>query len=85
MLQNFGRSRVIACHSRDIGKYITVLLSLEIYKWWKGKMVTGLGCGLGIGGCKRLCHRGCGAWPGYTAFLVWSVKDWPLYKILGKL
>ena len=49
------------------------------------KLVTGQGYGLGIGGCKRLCHRGCGAWPGYTAFLVWSVKDWPLYKILGKL
>ena len=36
-------------------KYITVLLSLEKYKWWNGKMVTGQGYGLGIGGCKRLC------------------------------
>ena len=36
-------------------KYITVLLSLGKYKWWKGKMVTGHGYGLDIGGCKRLC------------------------------
>ena len=36
-------------------KYIIVLLSLGKYKWWNGKMVTGQGYGLGIGGCKRLC------------------------------
>ena len=41
-------------------KYITVLLSLGKYKWCKGKRVTGQGYGLGIGGCKRLCHRGRG-------------------------
>ena len=51
-------------------KYITILLSLEKYKWWKGKMVTGQGYGLGIGGCKRLCHHGRGAWLGYTVFPV---------------
>ena len=47
-------------------------------------MVTGQGYGLGIGGYKRLCHRGRGAYLGYTIFLVWSVKDRPLHKILGK-
>ena len=33
-------------------------------------MVTEQGCGLGIGGCKRLCRRGRGVWLGYTAFPV---------------
>ena len=47
-------------------------------------MVTGQRYGLGIGGCKRSCRRGCGAWLGYTAFPVWSVKDRSLHKILGK-
>ena len=46
--------------------------------------MTGQGYGLGIGGCKRLCRRGRGAWLGYTAFPVWSVKDRSLHKILGK-
>ena len=36
-------------------KYITVLLLLGKYKWWKGKIVTRQGYGLVIGGCKRLC------------------------------
>ena len=31
-------------------------------------MVTGQGYGLGIGGCKKLCRRGHGAWLGYTVF-----------------
>ena len=47
-------------------------------------MVTRQGYDLGIGGCKRLCHRGCGAWLGYTVFPVWSVKDRPLQWTLGK-
>ena len=47
-------------------------------------MVTGQGYGLGIGGCKRLCHRRHGAKLGYTVFPVWSVKDRPLHKTLGK-
>ena len=42
-------------------KYITVLSSLGKYKWWKGKIVTGQGYGLGIGGCKRLCPTANGA------------------------
>ena len=46
-------------------------------------MVTGQGYGLGIGGCKRLCRRGHGAWPGYTIFPVWSVKDRSLHMTLG--
>ena len=48
------------------------------------KIVTGQGYGLGIGGCKRSCHHGRGAWLGYTAFLVWSVKDRLLHKTLGR-
>ena len=47
-------------------------------------MVTGQGYGLGIGWCKRLCRHGCGAWLGYTAFPVLSVKDRSLHKALGK-
>ena len=30
-------------------------------KWWKGKMVTGQGYDLSIGGCKRLCPTANGA------------------------
>ena len=47
-------------------------------------MVIGQGYGLGIGGCKRLCRHGRGAWLGYTAFPVWSVKDRPLQWTLDK-
>ena len=51
-------------------KYVIGLLSLGKYKQWKGKIVTEQGYGLDIGGCKRLCRRGRGAWLGYTAFPV---------------
>ena len=61
MIQDSGRSRVIACHSREIGNILLYYYHLEKYKWWKEKMVTGQGCGLGIGGCKKLCRRGCGS------------------------
>ena len=44
------------------------------------KLVTGQGYGLGIGGCKRLCFRGCGVGLGYTTFPAWSVKDRSLHK-----
>ena len=43
---------------------------LDNMKMVERKMVTGQGYGLGVGGCKRLCHRGCGAWLGYTVFPV---------------
>ena len=46
--------------------------------------MTGQGYGLGVGGYKRLCHHGRGAWLGYTVFPVWLVKDRPLHKTLGK-
>ena len=59
---------MIVCHSREIEN---ILLSLGKYKWWKEKMVTGQGYGLGIGGCERLYRRGRGAWLGYTAFPVY--------------
>ena len=42
------------------------------------------GLWFGYGGCKKLCRRGRGAWLGYTAFPVWSVKDRLLHKALGR-
>ena len=81
MLQDFDRSRVIACHSREIGY---ILLSLRKYKWWKGKMVTGQGYSLGIGGCKRLCHRAMGHSLVTLLSLSMLVKDRSLHKALDK-
>ena len=80
MLQDSGRSRVLACHSRDIGNILLDYHHLENIKMVERKMVTEQGYGLGIGGCKRLCRRGRGAWLGYTVFPVWSVKDRSLHK-----
>ena len=48
------------------------------------KMVTGQGCGLGTGGCKRLCPAANRAWLGYTFSLSVSIKDRPLHWTLGK-
>ena len=84
MLQDSGRSRVIACHSREIENILLDYYHLENIKMVERKMVTGQGYGLGIGGCTKWCRRGHGAWLGYTAFPVWSVKDRSLHKILGK-
>ena len=70
MLQDSDKSRVIACHSREIGNILLYYYHLEYIKMVERKMVTGQGYGLGIGGCKRLCRRGCRAWLGYTAFPV---------------
>ena len=61
MLQDSGRSRVIACHSRDIGNILLDYYYLEYIKMVERKMVTGQGYGLGIGGCKRLCPVANGA------------------------
>ena len=47
-------------------------------------MVTGQGYGLGIGGCKRLCCRGCGHSLVTLLSLFVSVKDRSLHKTLGK-
>ena len=55
MLQDSGRSRVIACHSREIGNLLLDYYHSENMKMVERKMVTGQGYGLGIGGCKRLC------------------------------
>ena len=63
-------SRVIACNSREIENILLYYYHLEKYKWWKEKMVTGQGYGLGIGGYKRLCPAANGAWLGYTVFPV---------------
>ena len=61
---------MIACHSREIGNILLYYYHLENINGGKEKMVTGQGYGLGIGGCKRLCRRGPGAWLGYTTFPV---------------
>ena len=60
MLQDSGRSRVIACHSREIENILLYYYHLE-NKMVERKMVTGQGYGLGIGGCKKLCRRGGGS------------------------
>ena len=70
MLQDSGRSRVIACHSREIGNILLDYYHLENINGGNKKMVTEQGYGLGIGGCERLYRRGRGAWLGYTAFPV---------------
>ena len=61
MLQDSGRSRVIACHPRDIGNMLLYDYHLENIKMVEKKMVSGQGYGLGIGECKELCRRGHGA------------------------
>ena len=61
MLQDSDRSRVIACHSREIGNILLYYYHLENIKMVEKKMVTGQGYGLGIGGCKRLCPAANGA------------------------
>ena len=61
MLQDSGRSRVIACHSREIGNILLDYYHLENIKMVERKMVTGQGYGLGIDGCKKLCRRGGGS------------------------
>ena len=48
------------------------------------KMVAGQGYGLGIGGCKRLCRRGCGHGLVTLLSLSMSVKDRPLHMTLGR-
>ena len=65
-------------------KFITLLLSLGIYKMEERKMVTGQGYGLGIGGCKRLCPVATGHSLVTLLSLPVSVKDRPLHKMLGK-
>ena len=47
-------------------------------------MVTELGNGLGIGGCKRLCPVAMGHSLVKLFSLSVSVKDRPLHKMLGK-
>ena len=48
------------------------------------KIVIGQGYGLGIGGCKRLCHAATGHSLVILLFLPVSVKDRSLHKTLGK-
>ena len=47
-------------------------------------MVTGLGYGLGIGGCKKLCPAATGHSLVTLLSLSVSVKDRSLHKALGK-
>ena len=85
MLQNSGRSRVIDCHSREIGNILLYYYHLENIKMVERKMVTGQGYGLGIGGCKRLCRRGHGHDLVTLLSLSVSIKDRSLQWTLGKL
>ena len=55
MLQDSGKNRVIAYHSREIENILLYYYHLENINGGKKKLVTGQGYGLGIGGCKRLC------------------------------
>ena len=41
MLQDSSRSRVIVCHSREIGNILLYYYHLEYIKWWKGKQRPG--------------------------------------------
>ena len=84
MLQDSGRSRVIACYSREIGNILLYYYHLEKYKLWNGKMMTGQGYGLGIGGCKRLCLAATGHSLVTLLFPFVSVKDRPLHWTLGR-
>ena len=79
MLQVVGRSRVITCHSREIGNillYYYHMRYIYIYddNWRPGG--TGLGFGYGLG-CAS--ERGSGAYVPPV-----SIKDRPLHLILVK-
>ena len=54
MLHDSGRSRVIVCHSREIGNILLYYYQLEYINGGNDKVI-GQGYGLGIDGCKRLC------------------------------
>ena len=84
MLQDSERSRVIACHSREIGNILLYYYHLEYIKWWKGKWWPGRDMVWVLVGVK-----GCVLWPmGHSLvtlfFLSVSVKDRPLQWTLGK-
>ena len=82
MLQDSGRSRVIAYHSRERKIYYCIIITHD--KMVERKMETGQGYGLGIGGCKRLCPATSGHSLVTLLFLPMSVKDRLLHKTLGK-
>ena len=60
---------MIAYHSREIGNILLYYYHLKDISGER-KIETEQGYGLGIGGYKRLCRRGRGAWLGYTVFPV---------------
>ena len=60
---------MIACHSREIGNILLYYYHME-YINGEGKIETGQGYGLDIGGCKRLCPTANGTQLGYTVFPV---------------
>ena len=53
-------------------------------KMMKGKIETGQGYDMGIGGCDQLCPTAMGLSLVTLFFLSMLVKDRPLYKTLGK-
>ena len=74
MLQDSGRSRVIACHSREIGNILLLLLYHMEYNWRPGRDMIRVLVGV----------RGCVPWPtGHSLVTLFSlsvsVKDRPLH------
>jgi hypothetical protein len=51
-------------------------------KMMEGKMVTGQGYGMGIGGCNRLCSAATGHDLVALFFLSMSIEDHPLLRLL---
>ena len=84
MLQDSSRSRVIACHSREIGNVLLYYYHLKKYKWWKEKWRPGrdmVWVLVGVRGCVAV-EVGHGLVT--LLSLSVSIKDRSLHKILGK-
>ena len=79
MLQDSGRSRVIACHSREIGNILLYYYHLENINGGK-KNCDRAGIWLGIGGCKRCVAVDAGHGLVTLLSLSVSVKDRSLHK-----
>ena len=79
MLQDSGRSRVISCHSRDVGNMLLYDYHLKNIKWWPGKDVVWVLVGV------RSCVTTEAGHSLVTPFFpVWSVKDQSLHMTLGR-
>ena len=84
MLQDSDRSRVIACHSREIGNILLDYYHLENIKMVERKIVIGQGYGWVLVGVRGCVAADTGHSLVTLLSLSVSVKDWPLHKTLGK-